>query len=114
MPIQTLTKMITNIALNDESNQKIGEPIKWSERRISSIMPPWPANIIEKIVALAIGGNSHGMIIRLLRSFARKNGRLKYEAMDRPMPNWKKTDTTRKIPVFIKAVRVTGSLISTL
>jgi hypothetical protein len=102
------------MALKDESNQKIGELIKWSDRSDSSIIPPWPANIIEKIVALAIGGNNQGMIIRLLRNFDRKKGRLKYEAMPRPMPNWKKIDTTRKIPVFIRAVRVTGSLISTL
>ena len=45
------------------------------------MMPPWPANIIEKIVALAIGGNSQGTIIRLRRNLARKKRRLKYEAM---------------------------------
>jgi hypothetical protein len=69
---------------------------------------------MEKIVALAIGGKSQGTIIRLRRNLARKKRRLKYEATARPMLNWKMMDTTRKIAVFIRAVRVTGSLISTL
>ena len=68
---------ISNIALKDESNQNIGLLIRWSERRVSSMMPPWPANIIAKIVPLAMGGNSHGMIIRLRRSPERKKRRLK-------------------------------------
>src|SRR5579863_6254457 len=109
-----LTTVTTNIALNDESNQKIGEWTRWSERSISSMMPPWPANIIEKIVALAIGGNSQGTIIRLRRTFAKKKGLLKYEAMPRPMLNWNTIDSTRKMAVFMRAVRVTGSFISTL
>ena len=78
------------------------------------MMPPWPANIMEKIAALAMGGNSQGMIIRLRRNLARKKRRLKYEAIPSPMLNWKTMDSTRKIAVFIRAVRVTGSLISTL
>jgi hypothetical protein len=70
--------------------------------------------MIAKIVPLAIGGNSHGIIIKLRRNLERKKRRLKYDAMPKPIVNWKKSDATRKIAVLVRASRVTGSFISTM